>query len=46
MCKLSSAMLPFSGLEHFISMLGDIVLFTYDELISVITLMSEEYNNT
>ena len=26
-------------------MLGDIVLFTYDELISVITLMSEEYKN-
>ena len=26
-------MLPFSGLEHFTSMLGDIVLFTYDELI-------------
>ena len=45
MCKLSSAMLPFSGLEHSTSMLGDIVLFTYDELIIVITLMSEEYNN-
>ena len=26
-------------------MLGAIVLFTYDELISVITLMSEEYKN-
>ena len=26
-------------------MLGDIVLFTYDELISVITMMSEEYKN-
>ena len=38
-------MLPFSGLEHSISMLGDIVLFTYDELIIVITMMSEEYKN-
>ena len=36
------AMLPFTGLEHSTSMLGDIVLFTYDELI---TLMSEEYKN-
>ena len=26
-------------------MLGDIVLFTYDELIIVITMMSEEYKN-
>ena len=26
-------------------MLGDIVLFTYDELISVITLLREEYKN-
>ena len=35
-------MLPFTGLEHSTSMLGDIVLFTYDELITV---MSEEYKN-
>ena len=27
-------------------MLGAIVLFTYDEVISVITLMSEEYKTT
>ena len=26
-------------------MLGDIVLFTYDELISVIAMIREEYNN-
>ena len=26
-------------------MLGDIVLFTYDELISVITMIREEYKN-
>ena len=35
-------MSPFTGLIRSISMLGDIVLFTYDELI---TLMSEEYKN-